>query len=125
MPDRRDQVSVLDYKGNEVPVELKFRERKRLSISVHPDGSVTAIAPMGRALEDVVDHIERRRPWIARQRRYFEQFHPEPSPKRYVSGESHLYLGRQYRLRLRRGDEASVKLIGRYFSERWNRRCCY
>lgn len=115
MSERRDQVSVLDYNGNEVPVELEFRERKRLSISVHPDGSVSAIAPLDRAIEEVVDHIERRRPWIVRQRRYFEQFHPRPEPKRYVSGESHLYLGRQYRLRLRRADEPSVKLIGGYF----------
>lgn len=116
MPERRERVAVLDYYGNEVPVELEFRERKRLSISVHPDGSVTAIAPLHRTMDDVVNHLQRRRQWIARQRRHFEQFYPKPEPKRFVSGESHLYLGRQYRLRIGRGDTEGVKLMGRYFN---------
>ncbi len=31
-----------------------------------------------------------------------------------MSGETHVFLGRQYRLKLQLGDRNSVKLIGRY-----------
>ena len=59
-------------------------------------------------------YIGRRRASIARQRRHFETFHPLPEEKRYLSGATHLYLGRQYRLKIHHAREANVELIGRY-----------
>jgi predicted metal-dependent hydrolase len=35
-------------------------------------------------------------------------------PKKYVSGETHLYLGRQYRLKVSAANENEVKLKGKY-----------
>lgn len=115
MPDFNHQNVLVEYAGEHISVDLRFRKRKRLSISVTPDGSVTALAPAGRSLEDVLEHLRRRRTWIAKQRRHFEKYQPLPEEKRYVSGETHLYLGRQYRLRIRQADETTVKLIGRFF----------
>lgn len=115
MPDPTRQTVLVEYAGQHISVDLEFRERKRLSISVHPDGSVTALAPSGRSLEDVIANLRRRRAWIAKQRRHFERYQPLPEEKRYVSGETHLYLGRQYRLRIQQADEVDVKLIGRFF----------
>lgn len=115
MPDIPSQTVYVEYAGEQISVELNFRERKRLSISVYPDGSVAAFAPIDRAVEDVLVHLWRRRSWIAKQRRHFEKYRPLPEEKRYISGETHLYLGRQYRLRIRRADEAKVKLVGRFF----------
>jgi len=115
MPDPSPQIVLVEHAGEHISVSLEFRERERLSISVHPDGSVTALAPSSRTLAEVLAHLNRRRSWIARQRRYFERYQPFPSDKRYVSGETHLYLGRQYRLRLHRAGDASVRLVGRFF----------
>ena len=99
MPDEHIQHVVVEYAGEQIPVALKFKKRRHLSISVYPDCSVTASAPVGCSLEEVLSHLESRRAWIAKQRRYFETFHPLPEVKRFVSGETHLYLGRQYRLK--------------------------
>ena len=107
---------IVEYAGERIPVALEFGDRQRLLISVHPDGSVTALAPAGRSVEKVLSHLERRRAWIARQRRYFEVFHPLPQAKRFVSGETHLYLGRQYRLRVHRARDVDVKLVGRFLN---------
>lgn len=116
MPDVGRQTVFIECAGETIPVSLSFRERKRLSISVHPDGSVTAIAPLERSHDDVLAHLRHRRSWITKQRRHFEKFQPLPDEKRFVSGETHLYLGRQYRLRVRPSDDHAVKLLGRYFN---------
>lgn len=114
MPDEPTTTMMVEYGGEQIPVAIAFRNRRRLSISVHPDCSVTALAPAGCSPEKLQDHLERRRAWIARQRRHFEAFHPLPEDKHYLSGETHLYLGRQYRLKVHRAREANVKLIGRF-----------
>jgi predicted metal-dependent hydrolase len=116
MPEISNQTVFLEYAGKHISVSLEFKERKRLSISVHPDGSVTAIAPVARSLADVIAHLHRRRSWIARQCRHFEKYQPLPEDKRYVSGETHLYLGRQYRLRVHRSNDVAVKLVGRFLN---------
>ena len=41
-------------------------------------------------------------------------FHPKAPAKKYISGESHFYLGRQYRLKLLKGSKSSVKLKGKF-----------
>ena len=115
-PKNAVQTVRLEYGAQTIPVALEFGDRKRLSISVHPDCSVTALAPAGRSLEQVLAHLDRRRPWIAKQRRHFETFHPLPEHKRFISGETHLYLGRQYRLRVRHSTDVDVKLIGRFLN---------
>ena len=116
MPDVSRKTVYIEYARKQISVTLEFRERKRLSISVHPDGSVTAIAPSNRSLEDVLVHLQRRRFWIAKQLLHFGKYQPLPEKKRYVSGETHLYLGRQYRLRVRKADNATVKLVGKFFN---------
>jgi predicted metal-dependent hydrolase len=105
----------VEHAGEHISVSVEFRNRGRLSISVHPDGSVTALAPSSRTLDDVLTHLNRRRLWIARQRRHFKKYEPLPVEKRYVPGETHLYLGRQYRLRVHPSDDTSVRLVGRFF----------
>jgi predicted metal-dependent hydrolase len=105
---------VVEYAGERIPVALERKERQRLSITVHPDRSVTASAPKDRPLADVLAHMQRHRRWIVRQRRHFEKYQPLPTPRHYVSGETHLYLGRQYRLKVGRGAKAEAKLAGRF-----------
>ena len=96
---------------------IRFRRRKDLAIHVHPDRRVTVDAPVGTKLDQVATRVARRSDWIAKQRRFFEKFQPLPPDPAYVSGETHRYLGRQYRLKVVTSDEPTeaVKLVGRYF----------
>ena len=84
---------------------LRFDDAPRLVISVYPDLTVSVRAPHGADFRQVDARVIRRAPWIHRQLLEFERYHPLPVPRRYVSGETHYYLGRQYRLRIRRGQE--------------------
>ncbi len=83
-----------------ISYELSFEPRKDLAITVHPDLRVTVRAPDTKPTAKINQRVQAKRAWIARQLRDFEQYLPLPTPRRFVSGETHWYLGRQYRLRL-------------------------
>ena len=104
----------LFYGSDSIPFAVEFRSHQRLSIHVYPDGRVEVIAPKGRKIEEIFQRVKKRAPWIAKQRAHFETFRPLPQKKRFVSGETHLYLGRQYRLKVRAEENESVKLKGQF-----------
>lgn len=93
------------YGAEMIRYTLSFTSRADMAITVHPDLCVSVAAPPGTAPDDVDDRVRHRAAWILRQLRRFEEYHPLPFPRRFVSGESHFYLGRQYRLRVQRGEE--------------------
>jgi predicted metal-dependent hydrolase len=90
---------------------LRRTRRRTLAIHVHPDGALEVVAPEGAA-EDAVDaRVAARAAWIRRQQAFFEDLRPRTPPRRHVPGETHLHLGRRYRLRVEDGSE-SVRLSG-------------
>lgn len=95
-----------------ISFEVKYSTRKTLSISVNPDLSVVVTAPRGKDIGPIKARIRKRAPWILKQQNFFEAFLPPASPRKYVSGETHFYLGRQYRIKVIKSDHEEVKLIG-------------
>jgi predicted metal-dependent hydrolase len=105
----------LHYGGQRIPFRVEYRCRKHLAISVLPDQRVEVIAPAGTSLDAILSRVEKRAGWISKQLQFFEQYQPtQPGPS-FVSGETHLYLGRQYRLKVTEGREESVRLVGKFF----------
>lgn len=86
-----------------IPYTLTVEPRRDLAITVHPDLRVTVRAPETKSTDLVESRIRARRAWIARQLDEFEAYHPLPVPKRFVSGETLWYLGRQYVLKVSKG----------------------
>ncbi len=105
----------ITYGRDEIAFDVVHLKRKTLEIAVHPDKSVVVKAPLGSDSAEVVHKVRKRAGWIHRQMLYFEQFEPKTPPRRYVSGESHLYLGRKYRLKVRKSLTSQVVLKGGYF----------
>ncbi len=93
---------------------LKRTSRRTLAITVKPDTSVVVTAPREAAVEVVAARVRKRGMWIRRQQEYFSRFLPKLPPRQYVSGETHRYLGRQYRLKVVEGPGESAKLRGRF-----------
>jgi predicted metal-dependent hydrolase len=100
----------VEYGSRTIAVEVRRRRRSTLEIAVEPDARIVATAPIGAPLDTIAAKIRKRAPWILRQQRFFEQFLPRRTVRRYVSGETHLYLGRQYRLRIRASQDNAVTL---------------
>jgi hypothetical protein len=85
-----------------------------LGITVDPELKVIIKAPINTAIRKVEEKLRKRAPWIIRQQNYFLSFHPKTPPKKFVKGETHLYMGRQLRLNIKSGKKNSVKYKGRY-----------
>ena len=104
----------IEFAGAKIVFRLRRSGRRTLAITVQPDLGVVVTAPRKAAMENVLARVRKRAVWIKRQQRYFSEFLPQTPPRRYVSGETHRYLGRQYRLKVVEADAADVKMRGRF-----------
>ena len=83
-----------------VPFNLVRTDRQTLGITVNPDSSVTVSAPHTVAADVILDRLRKRGSWILKTRRAFDLLRPRTPSRRYLSGETHWFLGREYRLRV-------------------------
>ena len=98
----------IQYGATIIDYDIEFVRRKTLSICVNPDGSVCLKAPVDATLEQIQQKVHKRASWILKQKRFFESFGTSTTKRQYISGESHLYLGRQYMLRVRESNVNAV-----------------
>ena len=106
--------SSIQFGSKQIDFNLEYSDRKSLGITVKPDLSVLVNAPIDTSLEKVKEKLRKKAPWIIRQQSFFLYFHPKTPARKYISGETHLYLGRQYHLRIIQNNFESVKLKGKY-----------
>ena len=102
------------YGRRTIEFDLEYSDRKSLGITINPDTSVLVKAPENLDYSQILEKIQKRGRWILKQTKHFESFMPGTTPRRYVSGETHLYLGKQYRLKLYESNTEEVKMIRGY-----------
>jgi predicted metal-dependent hydrolase len=100
------------YGNTSLDVELEFSGRSSLSLEVNPDLTIRVVAPENTSLEVIEEQVLKKGSWIIKQLDFFQQFLPRTPERHYVSGETHLYLGRKYILKIRKSDQTGVKLLG-------------
>ena len=103
------------YGSDRISYDVLFTPTKnrKVSIHVHPDGSVQVDAPAGEDLEKVHDAVLKRARWVKRHVDAARKQMDQVLPRHYVSGESLFYLGRRYQLKVKDQTEAdpSIKLL--------------
>lgn len=106
--------AAIQFGSRRIDFRLEYSDRKSLGITVTPEMEVLVKAPIDTSLEKIKEKIRKKAPWIIKQQSFFLSFQPRTPQRRYVSGETHLYLGRQYRLLVQIGKEESVKIKGKF-----------
>jgi predicted metal-dependent hydrolase len=91
---------------------VKRSDRRTLRIVVSPDGTVAAYAPDQASDDEIVARVSRRGGWIKRELLRCERWRPRTPARQYVSGETHLFLGKQYRLVVTCEGAPNVRLDG-------------
>lgn len=106
--------SFIQFGSKKIDFHLSFSARKSLGITITPDMVVLVKAPSGTPIEKVKEKVKKKAPWIIKQQSFFLGFYPKTPVRKYIGGESHLYLGRLYRLKITTGKKPEVKYKGRF-----------
>ncbi len=104
----------IQFGSQKINFVIRYSERQTLGITVMPDMSVLVKAPIDSSLLKVKEKVHKKASWILKQQSFFLAFHPKTTKRKYVSGETHLYLGRQYLLKIQLSKTESVKLKGKF-----------
>ena len=105
-----------------ISYEINYVSRKSLGISVNPEMKVLVKSPEGVPIEKIREKVKKRAPWILKQRDFFLSFHPRISARQYVSGETFLYMGRQFLLKVNVSDKNEVRYKGRFIEVKTNKK---
>jgi predicted metal-dependent hydrolase len=106
---------IVSYGSEKIEFGYCHVDRKTLEIAVHPNQSVIVKAPLGTEADEIYRRVVRRARWIIKQKNFFRQFEPRTPVRCYVGGETHLYLGKRHRLKIKKGRKNQIKLLRGYF----------
>jgi predicted metal-dependent hydrolase len=96
---------------NGLPVQIVRKDIKNLHLGVYPPhGRVRVAAPLRVSDNAVRLAVISKLGWIKRQQARFDA-QPRQSEREMVSGESHYFLGRRYRLRFVRFEGAAKVIV--------------
>jgi predicted metal-dependent hydrolase len=95
---------------------IRSTKRRKLTISVERNRSVVVHAPEGMSDEKIGQVVESKRKWIYEKIGHPQKYQklPYPPGKELVSGESALYLGRQYRIEVVKTGLPGVRFAQRF-----------
>lgn len=87
-----------NIKVGEISVSVERKDIKNIHLSVHPpDGQVRLSVPKRTKEDSIRLFLISKLPWIKKQQKKFGN-QVRQSPRQYVSGESHYFFGKRYRL---------------------------
>lgn len=88
--------------------------RETIAITVKPDMAVRVVTPTDAPVTAVDRAVRRKAEWIIEQWDNHRRM-VRSAPRQFQNGESIRYLGRNHRLSIRRGPQASLRLVGGVF----------
>ncbi|MBL0162081.1 MAG: M48 family metallopeptidase [Xanthomonadales bacterium] len=104
----------LQYGALKIPYQVTFQSTISGKIAIHvlPTGMVRVDAPTSTSLAEIKQGVGKRAKWISGHLSKIHERGVHILTREYVSGESHLYLGRRHVLKVRtsQSEEPSVKL---------------
>ncbi len=93
----------------------KTDRRKTVSIFIERDGSVRVLAPASTSDETIETAIKSKEYLIFTKLAKWKELNQGRVNREYVNGQSFLYLGRNYRLKLTENQDVPLKISGGFF----------
>lgn len=89
------------YGDRIIEFELERKKVKNINLDIKPDMTITVKANEEVPVDYILKFVKKKAPWIIKNVGYFKETQPEYiTDKKYISGESFKYLGKQYRLKV-------------------------
>jgi predicted metal-dependent hydrolase len=90
--------------------DLVMQDRKSLSLTVTPDLQICLKCPHKADDDRIEIFLKRKWFWLEKQLSFFRKYQRKIYQKEYISGEGFLYLGKQYKLLVKRASEDKVSM---------------
>lgn len=78
--------------------EIKFSKRKTLNITVERDRKIIVRAPLNLSTEKIEEIVQSKKQWLKEKINHAQKYPVDIKAKEFISGETLLYLGRNYQL---------------------------
>ena len=93
----------------------KTKRKKTVSIFIERDSSVRVLAPASASNETIETAIKSKEYLIFSKLAKWKELNQGKVNREYVNGQSFLYLGRNYRLKLTEDQNVPLKISGSFF----------
>jgi predicted metal-dependent hydrolase len=78
--------------------EIKYSSRKTLNITVERDRKIIVRAPEHLTLDKIEKIVQSKKQWIKEKLNHAQKYPAIPETKEFISGETLMYLGKNYQL---------------------------
>lgn len=103
-------------KLDSIHIEIeKTERRKTVSIFIERNGSVKVLAPITASDDKIEAAVKAKEYQIFQKLAKWKELNQGKVEREYVNGQSFLYLGRNYRLRLTENQDVPLKISGGFF----------
>ncbi|MCG8539451.1 MAG: M48 family metallopeptidase [Clostridia bacterium] len=93
---------IVMYGNIEIDFCLERKNVKNINLNIKPNMDIWVSANKDIPIDFIKNFVKRKGQWILKNINYFKNVQPDyTSEKKYISGESIKYLGKQYRLKVR------------------------
>ena len=103
-------IKTTDISGKEIRYEFKRSHRRSVVAKIRHDGVIEVRAPLLYRESEMIAFLNQHKRWIFNHLDRLQN--AENQEKKYVSGEIHYYLGKQYTLQVVESDKNSVFIEG-------------
>lgn len=105
----------VQYGMTRIDYDIIYSEkRKNATLAVYPMKDVEIRVPKDLEREHIQRLVKKKADWVIKQIYWFDEISQLESFKEHVSGETYLYLGRQYRLQVKKErGRAQAKIVGK------------
>jgi hypothetical protein len=93
----------------EIRYRVIFSGRRSISLIVSPDKGVIVRAPYGTSLKSIERFVGEKSEWINRHLEMHSRLTRINHGREYSEGEIHLFMGREYRLKLKKSEQLYVR----------------
>ena len=78
--------------------EIKYSKRKTLNITVERDRKIIVRAPEYISTQKIEEIVQSKKQWLKEKINHSQKYPVDTQTKEFVSGETLLYLGKNYQL---------------------------
>lgn len=90
----------IEYGTETIEFSVVYRKRKTIEIGVEPPNIVSVVAPEGMEEDIIQKHVKIKANWIVKKLYEIRTIQSRQLDREYINGESFMYMGRNYSLRI-------------------------